>query len=102
MSPLAKESHYVKKTILLFAGLLSLSAAAQDSQSADTEQEAQTEQQVIDTELTLEELNVAENDELILGADEGGEESEEENSNSRFIPTEQISQDLGVSFPVDI
>ena len=102
MSTLAKESYYVKKTILLFAGLLSLSAAAQDSQSADTEQEAQTEQQVIDPELTLEELNVAENDELILGADEGGEESEEENSNSRFIPTEQISQDLGVSFPVDI
>ena len=102
MSPLAKESYYVKKTILLFAGLLSLSAAAQDSQSADTEQEAQTEQQVIEPELTLEELNVAENDELILGADEGGEESEEENSNSRFIPTEQISQDLGVSFPVDI
>ena len=102
MSTLAKESYYVKKTILLFAGLLSLSVGAQDSQSADTEQEAQTEQQVIDPELTLEELNVAENDELILGADEGGEESEEENSNSRFIPTEQISQDLGVSFPVDI
>lgn len=102
MSPLAKESYYVKKTIMLFAGLLSLSAGAQDSQSADTEQEAQTEQQIIDTELTLEELGVADNDELILGADEGGEESEEENSNSRFIPTEQISQDLGVSFPVDI
>lgn len=102
MSTLAKESYYVKKTILLFAGLLALSAGAQDSQSADTEQEAQTEQQIIDTELTLEELGVADNDELILGADEGGEESEEENSNSRFIPTEQISQDLGVSFPVDI
>jgi|TARA_B110000467_G_C18152220_1_gene384837 hypothetical protein len=102
MSTLAKESYYVKKTILLFAGLLSLSVGAQDSQSADTEQEAQTEQQIIDTELTLEELGVADNDELILGADEGGEESEEENSNSRFIPTEQISQDLGVSFPVDI
>ena len=102
MSTLAKESYYVKKTILLFAGLLSLSVGAQDSQSADTEQEAQTGQQIIDTELTLEELGVADNDELILGADEGGEESEEENSNSRFIPTEQISQDLGVSFPVDI
>jgi|TARA_B110000438_G_scaffold125602_2_gene122252 hypothetical protein len=102
MSTLAKESYYVKKTILLFAGLLSLSAGAQDSQPADTEQEAQTGQQIIDTELTLEELGVADNDELILGADEGGEESEEENSNSRFIPTEQISQDLGVSFPVDI
>ncbi|MCB1671412.1 MAG: hypothetical protein H7A04_12140 [Pseudomonadales bacterium] len=30
-----------------------------------------------------------------------GQEPEEE-SPSRFIPTEQISQDLGVSFPVDI
>ena len=30
------------------------------------------------------------------------EEPEEEASASRFIPTEQISQDLGVSFPVDI
>lgn len=29
------------------------------------------------------------------------EESDEETS-VRFIPTEQISQDLGVSFPVDI
>lgn len=28
-------------------------------------------------------------------------ESEEESS-ARFIPTEEISQDLGVSFPVDI
>lgn len=27
---------------------------------------------------------------------------EEEDSPSRFIPTEQISQDLGVSFPADI
>jgi hypothetical protein len=27
---------------------------------------------------------------------------EEEESSRRFIPTEQISQDLGVSFPVDI
>ena len=28
--------------------------------------------------------------------------SDEEESPSRFVPTEQISQDLGVSFPVDI
>jgi hypothetical protein len=27
---------------------------------------------------------------------------EEEESSVRFIPTEEISQDLGVSFPVDI
>ena len=28
--------------------------------------------------------------------------SDEEESPGRFVPTEQISQDLGVSFPVDI
>ncbi|MFB0988092.1 MAG: hypothetical protein QMC69_02360 [Gammaproteobacteria bacterium] len=27
---------------------------------------------------------------------------DEESSSGRFIPTEEISQDLGVSFPVDI
>jgi len=30
------------------------------------------------------------------------DEAPEEESPSRFIPTEQISQDLGVSFPADI
>lgn len=30
------------------------------------------------------------------------ETEEEEESPDRFIPTEEISQDLGVSFPVDI
>jgi len=29
-------------------------------------------------------------------------EADEEESPDRFIPTEEISQDLGVSFPVDI
>lgn len=39
--------------------------------------------------------------ELILADIEKTNEVEEETSD-RFIPTEQISQDLGVSFPVDI
>ena len=30
------------------------------------------------------------------------ENEDEESSSGRFIPTEEISQDLGVSFPVDI
>lgn len=30
------------------------------------------------------------------------EDAGEEDSDARFIPTEEISQDLGVSFPVDI
>jgi len=34
----------------------------------------------------------------------GGEDEEatEDEADARFIPTEEISQDLGVSFPVDI
>lgn len=34
--------------------------------------------------------------------DQAQVDSEEEESDARFIPTEEISQDLGVSFPVDI
>lgn len=30
------------------------------------------------------------------------EKEDEEKSSARFIPTEEISQDFGVSFPVDI
>ena len=104
MSTPAKKGNDVKKTILVCAGLLSLSVEAQDNQSVDIEQEAQTEQQVIDTELSLEELGVAENDELILG-EEGGEQSkDEENSYVRFNPELEISQNAGagVAFPVDI
>lgn len=37
--------------------------------------------------------------ELILDETEPGDDEE---SPERFIPTEEISQDLGVSFPVDI
>jgi hypothetical protein len=92
----------VKKFVLLLTVFFSLSVWAQDDQSDDTEEETQVEQQVLDTELSPEELAAAEDDELILGTDGGGQENEDENSNSRFVPTEQISQDLGVSFPVDI
>ncbi len=38
------------------------------------------------------------NEEVIVAE----EESEDEDSPRRFIPTEEISQDLGVSFPADI
>lgn len=37
-----------------------------------------------------------------LIAAENSDTNEEEESSVRFIPTEEISQDLGVSFPVDI
>ena len=89
----------MKKLFLLFSLLCTLSVWAQDQATEEAEIESQTEQQALDTNLSSEELAAAENAELILG-DEA--EEQEEGSNSRFIPTEEISQDLGVSFPVDI
>lgn len=42
-------------------------------------------------------------DAIDTGADASDTDAEEEvDGNARFIPTEQVSQDLGVSFPVDI
>ena len=89
----------MKKLFLLFSLLCTLSVWAQDQATEEAEIESQNEQQALDTNLSSEELAAAENDELTLG-DEA--EEQEEGSNSRFIPTEEISQDLGVSFPVDI
>ncbi|NKB34599.1 MAG: hypothetical protein GKR91_16015 [Pseudomonadales bacterium] len=90
----------MRKLVVLFLSLVfAVGVWAQDSQTEETEQDAQAEQEVLDTELTPEELAAAENNELIL---EDSEVDEEDSTNSRFIPTEQISQDLGVSFPVDI
>ena len=43
------------------------------------------------------EVGPADSEDLILS-----DEELEEEGPRRFIPTEQISQDLGVSFPVDI
>ena len=40
--------------------------------------------------------------EELIPADVEAATDEEQESSRRFIPTEQISQDLGVSFPVDI
>ena len=94
----------MKNAILLFAGLLSLSAVAQDDQSTDVAQEIQTEQQGLGSELSPEELAAAENDELILGEEDGEQAKGEENSYVRFNPELEISQNAGagVAFPVDI
>ena len=89
----------MKKLFLLFSLFFASSVWGQDQAPEEAETESQNEQQALDTNLSSEELAAAENDELILG-DEA--EEQEEGSNSRFIPTEEISQDLGVSFPVDI
>lgn len=46
--------------------------------------------------------SIAENGGDEDGEAEGEEEDEEDSGAGRFIPSEQISQDLGVSFPADI
>ena len=91
----------MRKLVILFLVLLASIAWAADNQPQQQADE-NAEQLVLDTEVTSEELEAAENDELILGDAEDTEQvDEQDRSSSRFIPTEQISQDLGVSFPVD-
>ena len=60
----------------------------------------QTEENSSDA-LVLDEIESAESS-FTAGAAAATETSDEEESPGRFVPTEQISQDLGVSFPVDI
>ena len=62
---------------------------AQEAGLLEEEQSAAVESQ----EGGAEETDEAEGEEIIIS---------DPNSEVRFIPTEQISQDLGVSFPVDI
>ena len=89
--------------LLLFSQVI---WAAENATEQPTEDQV-NEEATLDTELTSEEITANESDDLGSGNGEDEEESEEEESeegqsNGRFIPTEQISQDLGVSFPVDI
>ena len=72
--------------------LSSLFVLAQEGeQLGDKESSSSAESQEIETEGEEAPSN---NTEEVL--------SPEANTGSRFIPTEQISQDLGVSYPVDI
>jgi hypothetical protein len=71
--------------ILILLSLFALSLTAQEPPAGQNEPE--------------ESATEAAESELIL---DGVETEDEEESPERFIPTEEISQDLGVSFPVDI
>jgi len=86
---------YLTRAAMLIACAWVFSAAAQDSeqsaaQAVETGEASAAEQQepVQDTELA--------------GAESAQDAESEEESGARFIPTEEISQDFGVSFPVDI
>ena len=69
--------------------IANLVAHAQDIELAEEELSPPSEPHDVDDE----EAQLEDNGENI---------TPDSNSGSRFIPTEQISQDLGVSFPVDI
>ena len=85
--------------LLLFSQVI---WAAENATEQPTEDQV-NEEATLDTELTSEEITVNESNDIGSGNGEDEQEAEEEGqSNGRFIPTEQISQDLGVSFPVDI
>ena len=71
--------------------LSSLFVLAQEEEQTGDKESAAVESQEIETE--SEEAPSINNEEVL---------SPEANTDSRFIPTEQISQDLGVSYPVDI
>ena len=71
--------------------LSSLFVFAQEVEQAEAKESSAVESQEVENE--GEQAPSTNNEEVL---------SPEANTDSRFIPTEQISQDLGVSFPVDI
>ena len=88
--------------ITLFFMLIAL-GAENDPQDQVTD-EAAAETELVQAETESESIqDTEEANDLILAdiEDETVAEAEDQRSR-RFIPTEQISQDLGVSFPVDI
>ncbi len=82
-----------KLSLVLLACAWAFSVAAQDAQQSPPPAVA-----VEPAQESAQEIDLAENESEVN--DEG--EVAEEESGARFIPTEEISQDFGVSFPVDI
>ena len=80
------------RLFLLMTFLLSsFFVLAQEVEQTGDKESSALESQEIETE--GEEVPSTNNEEVL---------SPEADTDSRFIPTEQISQDLGVSYPVDI
>jgi outer membrane protein OmpA-like peptidoglycan-associated protein len=90
---------YLTRAAMLIACAWVYSAAAQDSeqsaaQAVETE-EASAPQQQEPAQESAQETELA-------GDVSAQDADSDEESGARFIPTEEISQDFGVSFPVDI
>ncbi len=94
----------MKKLILLALLLMAPMLMAADNEPQDQQQDEVTADAEASTEQSVEpDQTTDDSNELILAEVEDETDAEAvEQSSRRFIPTEQISQDLGVSFPVDI
>lgn len=73
----------------------------QKTEQQDSGSQAQAEAQELETETESQQAVAGNSNDLIASEITETNEAEKETS-GRFIPTEQISQDLGVSFPIDI
>ncbi|MDB2484087.1 hypothetical protein N9Y16_05810 [Gammaproteobacteria bacterium] len=86
---------YLTRAAMLIACAWVFSAAAQDSE--------QSAAQVVETgEASAAQQQESAQDTELAGDVSAQDADSEEESGARFIPTEEISQDFGVSFPVDI
>jgi hypothetical protein len=86
---------YLTRAAMLIACAWVYSAAAQDSE--------QSAAQAVETEEASAPQQQESAQETELAGDVSAQDADsDEESGARFIPTEEISQDFGVSFPVDI
>ena len=83
---------YAQGMKFFFTVIVFISTPLVHAQEAELLEEAQSTA-ADSQEGGAEEIDEVEGEEIIIS---------DPNSEVRFIPTEQISQDLGVSFPVDI
>lgn len=88
------------KVRYLLAGLLLLVASL--AWSADNPAPQDSDQEVAQQPDNVAGQDNSADADLILDEESAAPADEDEDSPGRFIPTEEISQDLGVSFPVDI
>ena len=85
---------------ILFLALISLSQLTLAAENTLPVQSTDQEDVTNSADASLEPS--AGDDGGLIAAENPQTNDDEEDSSVRFIPTEEISQDLGVSFPVDI
>jgi hypothetical protein len=99
MTKISKRAMRIRLPALLFTLLAAGWAWAAENQVVQSEENSEATEEAVVAE-TVDDAAPPISDEPAIG--EPGEALEDEESPGRFVPTEQISQDLGVSFPVDI